>query len=316
MSAYTIIVPDGQTLRRLCGTNDTNLRLIESRLGAEIFASGNEIAINSENNECIEQFRFVIDRILDEFSENQSNFSDSDIVRSVLAVDKGKSHFGNISIEIPGGIKKIYPYSAAQAKLIEAFKENDVVFAVGSAGSGKTYLAVATALSLVLSKQKSALVLTRPVVEAGESLGYLPGDLEEKINPYIRPLYDAMNAVLPRESVKKLTESGIVEAAPLAYMRGRTISNSIILLDEAQNTSVGQMKMFLTRMGEGSKMFVTGDLTQIDLPKHIPSGLLHATKILKDVPGIYIQELQKQDVVRSATVKRIIQAYEDEERKN
>jgi len=208
----------------------------------------------------------------------------------------------------------VYPRTQKQAELVQALRTSDMVFATGPAGSGKTFLAVAEALRLVLSHQKNGIVLTRPVVEAGESLGFLPGDLEDKINPYLRPLYDAMNTVLPRETVRKMTEGGIIEIAPLAYMRGRTLNDCVVILDEAQNTTCEQMKMFLTRMGEDSKVFITGDVTQIDLPYRVPSGLIHAKQVLRDVPGIAMLELSAEDVVRNELVKRIVQAYENEKR--
>ena len=182
-----------------------------------------------------------------------------------------------------------------------------MVFASGPAGSGKTFLAIAESLRLLLSHKVSSIILTRPVVEAGESLGFLPGDLQDKINPYIRPLYDAMNSLLPRDTVKRLSENGIIEVAPLAYMRGRT-------LDEAQNTTVEQMKMFLTRMGENTKMFITGDRTQTDLPRKIPSGFVNALNILGNVEGVSVVELTAEDIVRNELVKKIIRAYENEER--
>lgn len=313
-------------LQRVCGTNDSNLKLIEDFLGVPVFACGNELSVDGGNPEVEQQFRFIIDRILDEIGDGSTELTDSELVQSVLNTGmnvyrKSSSQtnhalFSSCSIQIPGGIRKVYPRTQGQASLVQALRDYDMVFATGPAGSGKTFLAVAEALRLVLSHQKNSIILTRPVVEAGESLGYLPGDLEDKINPYLRPLYDAMNMVLPRETVRKMTESGIIEIAPLAYMRGRTLNDSVVILDEAQNTTPEQMKMFLTRMGEGSKIFVTGDLTQIDLPKRIPSGLLHAMNILSTVPGISMQKLTADDVVRNELVKRIVQAYENEERQN
>ncbi len=319
MASYKIIVPDTKILQRVCGTNDSNLKLIETALGTSVFACGNELSVETEDSYVTERFRFIIDRMLDEISDG-APMTDSDLVHSILntgdfcferACENVKS-FEAYSILIPGGIKKVYPRTGGQALLVNALRTSDVVFATGPAGSGKTFLVMAEALRLVLSHKKSGIVLTRPVVEAGESLGYLPGDLEDKINPYVRPLYDAMNAVLPRETVKRMVDSGLVEVAPLAYMRGRTMNDSVVILDEAQNTSREQMKMFLTRMGEGSKLFITGDVTQIDLPSRTPSGLLHALSILRDVPGIAIRELCADDVVRNPLVKKIIQAYDNE----
>ena len=216
------------------------------------------------------------------------------------------------AIIVPGGLRRIYPRTQGQVSLVHLMRSCDLVFAVGPAGCGKTQIAVAEALRLVLSREKRTLVLTRPVVEAGESLGFLPGDLQEKINPYMHPLYDAMHTLLPRETVRKMAENGVIEVSPLAYMRGRTLSNCVVILDEAQNTTKEQMKMFLTRMGEGSKVFVTGDVTQIDLPKRVSSGLLDALRILSGVQGVGIKELGLEDVVRSALVQRIIQAYNNE----
>ena len=328
MSAYTIVVPDSGILQRVCGTNDSNLKLIESFLGTNVFACGNELSVDGEDEEKTRKFRFIVDRILDEISESQDEFTDTDLVRSILNADLNgfapsggsrvssadRALFDRCSISVPGGVRKVYPRTKGQAEFVHSMRSFDMVFAVGPAGSGKTFLAVAEALRLVLSHQKSSIVLARPVVEAGESLGFLPGDLEDKLNPYIRPLYDAMNCVIPRETVRKMVESGIVEAAPLAYMRGRTLNDSVVILDEAQNTTVEQMKMFLTRMGEGSKVFITGDITQIDLPRRVPSGLLHAVNLLKNVQGIAVKELSSEDVVRNSLVKRIIQAYENEEK--
>lgn len=324
MSAYTIIVPDSMLLQRVCGTNDSNLKLIESYLGIPVFACGNELSIDCDISEKVQEFRFIVDRILDELSSGIPAENDKDLIHSILNAEihtdktfvSAHDHelFEQCSIVIPGGNRKVYPRTRGQAEFVKLMRSCDMVIAEGPAGSGKTFLAIAEALRLVLNHEVNGIVLTRPVVEAGESLGYLPGDLQEKINPYIRPLYDSMNAVLPRETVRKMTESGIIEVAPLAYMRGRTLNDCAIILDEAQNTTREQMKMFLTRMGEGSKVFVTGDLTQVDLPRHVGSGLMHSMNILKDIPGIAIKQLTTQDVVRNGLVKRIIQAYENEKK--
>lgn len=313
MSLYTIIIPQSEVLHRICGTNDSNLSLIENFLGVSVFARGNELSVNSEDKETTENFRFIIDRISDEFSVNETTGNDREIIQSVLNTEvPGK--ISDVSVSIPGAFKRIYPETKGQADLILAMRSSDLVFALGPAGSGKTYLAAAEALRLLLCHKVSSIVITRPVVEAGESLGYLPGDLQEKINPYIKPLYDAMNSILPRETIKKLNDNNLIETAPLAYMRGRTLKNCAVILDEAQNTTPEQMKMFLTRMGENSKVFITGDPTQVDLPPRIQSGLVHSTKILNNIKGISIVELTSTDVVRNPLVKQIIQAYENEER--
>lgn len=319
MEPYTIIVPDTDLLRQLCGTNDSNLKLIEEVLGLPVYVTGNELSIETENQEQINQFKFIVDRILDELEQNRldgTNAASDEIIQSVLNTNDSRRFFELYSINVPGNVRKIYPRTLGQAKLVELFRKNDMVFATGPAGSGKTFLAVAESLRLVLNHEKSTIILTRPVVEAGESLGFLPGDLEDKISPYLRPLYDSMNAVLPKDTVRRMTENGVIEIAPLAYMRGRTLNNCVIILDEAQNTTSEQMKMFLTRMGENSKVFITGDETQIDLPKRIQSGLVHAKKVLSCVEGIGFAELNSEDVVRNPLVKRIVQAYENEEQEN
>ncbi|MDC7222744.1 MAG: PhoH family protein, partial [Spirochaetales bacterium] len=193
-------------------------------------------------------------------------------------------------------------------------EEKDMVFAVGPAGTGKTYLAIAQALKEVLLKKKRKIILTRPVVEAGESLGFLPGDLEQKLNPYLRPLYDAMEDLLPNDLLVRMNENNLFEVSPLAYMRGRSLKNCFIVLDEAQNTTQSQMKMFLTRLGEGSKAIVTGDITQIDLPSRKKSGLVHACDILRDIEDVGFCFFDKSHVIRSSLVKQIIMAYESEEK--
>jgi len=212
--------------------------------------------------------------------------------------------------------KEIRPKTLGQQKYIDAVKKNDIVFAIGPAGTGKTYLAVAIALSALKNEEIDRIILVRPAVEAGESLGYLPGDLLEKIDPYFRPLYDAMYEMMPSEKFQKYMEKEIIEIAPLAYMRGRTLNNSFIILDDAQNTTLGQMKMFLTRFGFGSKVIINGDITQIDLPQKEQSGLLRVAKILEKIKGIEFVYLNSQDVVRHRLVQEIIRAYEREDLRN
>ncbi len=309
-SDYTIIVSDSDVLTKLCGTNDNNLRLIEQNLGVPVYTRGNELSVEAENPDIRQRFRFIIDRIIDEIEDGSSDTEDA--VASILNTYRHASKDGNAVI-IPGGERRIYPKTQNQADYVELLRTHDMVFCTGPAGSGKTFLAVAEALRLVLSKQMQGIVLTRPVVEAGESLGYLPGDLDQKISPYLRPLYDAMESVISRESVRRLVDSGIIETAPLAYMRGRTLSNKVIILDEAQNTTVEQMKMFLTRMGERSKMFITGDVTQIDLPRKIRSGLTHALELLSSVEEIGMMRMTESDVVRNPLVRKIVKAYENEQ---
>ena len=309
MSEYKIVVPDNDVLSCVCGTNDSNLQLIEDSLGVSVYTKGNEISIESEDPEITQKFQFIMDRIIDEIYDGGRNTED--IVVSVLNTQK-KVNADEISILVPGSVKKIYPRTQNQAEYINLLQTKDMVFCTGSAGSGKTFLAVAEALRLVLSHKKNKIIITRPVVEAGESLGFLPGDLEQKIDPYLRPLRDAMEAIVTPETVRKLSEAGIIEVAPLAYMRGRTLNNAVIILDEAQNTTCTQMKMFLTRMGDNSKVFITGDPTQIDLPKKTPSGLVHSISILYKIEDIGFMELTADDVVRNHLVKKIVRAYENE----
>lgn len=212
--------------------------------------------------------------------------------------------------------KEIRPKTLGQKKFIDAVRKNEIVFVIGPAGTGKTYLAVAIALSALKSKSVNRIILVRPAVEAGESLGYLPGDLLEKIEPYFRPLYDAIYEMMPSEKFQKYMERGIIEIAPLAYMRGRTLNDSFIILDDAQNTTFGQMKMFLTRFGFGSKIIINGDITQVDLPRKENSGLIKISKVLENIKGIEFIYLNDQDVVRHRLVQEIIRAYEREDLRN
>ncbi len=322
----TFVVEQSELLSKICGSNDDNLKLLENALNVTIYVRGNEVSVCfSENDtekqkEKTDKVLLVLKKMLDE-AKNSEHVC-TDFVNSLLLDSDAKVHDDSKEnslkenvIIIPGGKKSVYPKSLNQASYIKAMKNYDMVFATGPAGSGKTFLAVAQALSFLFSKKCKKLVLTRPVVEAGENLGFLPGEIEQKLHPYLRPLYDAMESLIPFETLRKLSESGIIEIAPLAYMRGRTLSDCIVILDEAQNTTCEQMKMFLTRLGEGSKAFITGDITQTDLRKNVNSGLVEALDILKDIDEISIHRLKGSDVVRNPLVKKIIQAYENAERK-
>lgn len=309
MNEYTIVVPDNDVLSCLCGTNDKNLELIEEHLGVTVFTRGNELSVENDNPEICQKFQFIVDRVVDEVMAGGKN--SEDIIHTVLNTQK-PVNADEMVIMVPGAVRRVYPRTQGQAEYINLLQTKDMVFCTGSAGSGKTYLAVAEALRLILNHKKNKLIITRPVVEAGESLGYLPGALEDKIDPYLRPLRDAMEYILPVETVKRLFEAGIIEVAPLAYMRGRTLNNAVVILDEAQNATREQIKMFLTRMGENSKIFVTGDPSQIDLPKKSSSGLMHSISILYKIDDIGFMELTADDVVRNPLVKKIVKAYEHE----
>lgn len=309
MSEYTIVVPDNNVLACVCGTNDKNLKLIEEHLGVPVYFKGNELSVEDQSPEICEKFQFIVDRIIDEVNAGGKN--SDDIILTVLNTKKSVNA-DEMVINVPGAVRRVYPRTQGQAEYLNLLQTKDMVFCTGSAGSGKTFLAVAEALRLILNHKKNKLIITRPVVEAGESLGFLPGDLQDKIDPYLRPLRDAMESILPVETVKRLFEAGIIEVAPLAYMRGRTLNNAVVILDEAQNTTCAQMKMFLTRMGDNSKVFVTGDPSQIDLPRKITSGLMHSINVLYRIEDIGFMELTADDVVRNSLVKKIVKAYEND----
>ncbi len=314
-----IYVGGGERFLSLLGNFDENLNAIIAETGAEAYANGETIVISGEEA-AVELTVTVINKLL-EIIDAGERIDKSRIIycvelaRDGQADDIGKITSGVIAVTSRG--KPIKCKTFGQKVYIDEIKKNTVVFGVGPAGTGKTYLAVAMAVSALKNKEVEKIILTRPAVEAGERLGYLPGDLQSKVDPYLRPLYDALQEMLGLESYLRLLERGVIEIAPLAYMRGRTLNNSYVILDEAQNTTKEQMKMFLTRMGEGSRMIITGDVTQIDLPAEKKSGLKHAVSILKNVEGIGIVNLSYKDVVRHPLVMKIIKAYtKDEEKTN
>jgi phosphate starvation-inducible PhoH-like protein len=309
-----IVIEDPDTLGKICGPNDRNLKQLERLLKTRIFTRGNEIHLVPENNETSPVFRSILDKLL--LSVKQKKIPDSymidTIFQAVSESDGSSDDSTDRSINIPGGRSVIRPRNLSQARYMAQMSRYDLSFGIGPAGTGKTYLAVAYALSEILSRRYRKLILSRPVVEAGENLGYLPGDLTQKLDPYLKPLFDAMEDLLPVPVFQKMQEMNLYEISPLAYMRGRSLKDCIIVLDEAQNTTQEQMKMFLTRLGEGSRAIITGDVTQIDLPHKEKSGLLEAERILKNVEGIGFSSFQRRDVVRHPLVTKILEAYEQE----
>jgi len=317
----TIVLDSGNVLQGICGANDGNLKVIENSLGGRITARGNEIRLEGVDGDGMQLFKKMMDNLIAVARDGEDptpeyvNALAKSLLPALAETSAGKedvaSALRDAMIQIPHGFNRVYPRSKNQAAYIHGMRENDISFCVGPAGTGKTFLAIAEALRLVLSKKMRKLVLTRPVVEAGESLGFLPGDLSQKINPYLRPLYDAMETLVPYEIIHRMEETRVIEIAPLAYMRGRSLNDCMVILDEAQNTSKEQMKMFLTRIGAGAKALITGDATQIDLPRKADSGLLHAIEVLRKIDGIHFSFLHTDDVVRNPLIKKIIQAYHE-----
>lgn len=301
----------------LFGNSDDNLKIIEQELQVSIITRG-ETLILSGNPEPLDQAGKVIDKLLQVIKKGIA-IGPRDVSYAVKMVKKGTieyfSELYNEEITKNAKGKSIRVKTFGQRDYVTAIKENDLVFGIGPAGTGKTYLAVVMAVNAMKSGKVKRIILTRPAVEAGESLGFLPGDLKEKVDPYLRPLYDALHDVLGAEHTERLIERGIIEIAPLAYMRGRTLDDAFVILDEAQNTTPAQMKMFLTRLGFGSKMVITGDRTQVDLPKGVKSGLMEAEIILKNIKGMNFVYLEASDVVRHPLVAKIIHAYDKNETK-
>ncbi|MGD8189034.1 PhoH family protein [Brevibacillus ginsengisoli] len=299
----------------LFGPHDTYLKQIEQSTNAKISTRSGEIAISGEKEE-VEKLAALFDILL-QLIRRGITLSERDISYAMQLSDQNKAeellHLYDEEIARTQRGKIIRAKTLGQRHYLSAIKRHDIVFGIGPAGTGKTYLAVVMAVNALKSGRVKRIVLTRPAVEAGESLGFLPGDLQEKVDPYLRPLYDALYDMLGTEQVAKMLERGLIEVAPLAYMRGRTLEDCFVILDEAQNTTPEQIKMFLTRLGFGSKMVVTGDITQIDLPKGKKSGLREAERILKLIPDIAFIRFQESDVVRHSLVQKIIEAYAREE---
>lgn len=305
-------------LNRLFGHHDENIHILEQHFETEMIVRGDEIVFN-DDEEKIKTIKEVIQALLNLVKQGKE-ISKRDVMYTLKL---SESHDLNVieelyKIKIARTMsgKLIYPKTLGQKEYYQALKRNDVVFAIGPAGTGKTYLAVVFAVQALKNNEVQKIILTRPAVEAGENLGFLPGDLKEKVDPYLRPLYDALYDMLGQAQTERLIEKGTIEIAPLAYMRGRTLEDAYVILDEAQNTTDAQMKMFLTRLGFNSKMIITGDITQIDLPKGVISGLKRALTILKNVSGIRFVYLSALDVVRHPVVQKIIERYETNSEEN
>lgn len=295
------------------GELDENIERLTDAFDVDVFAMGTGVKVSGEEKDVEGTIRAI--DALEKLCKKQPLSSQT--VNMVIGYAKAGKDFdvedlmGTVAITARGKI--IRPKTLGQKKYVDAIKRSSIVFGVGPAGTGKTYLAVALAVYALKNKEIDKIILTRPAVEAGEKLGFLPGDMNEKVDPYLRPLFDALQEIMGQDAYLRHIERGSIEIAPLAYMRGRTLSNSFIILDEAQNTTKEQMKMFLTRMGENSRIVVTGDVTQIDLPKNVKSGMIDAIEVLDGVEGIEIVKLTAKDVVRHELVTRIIQAYEKAE---
>lgn len=313
-----IIYLDGVPPLNIFGYRDSNLRLIEARFKANIVARGNKIILEGEPEE-VEELINLFNNLID-IAKKGEPIDRHDVIGFLnslnIASKKEKEHRKRSEIIIHSTSRKpIRPKTKGQHIYVDAMKNNDIVFSIGPAGTGKTYLAVAMAASALKNNDVARIILVRPAVEAGEKLGFLPGDLQDKVDPYLRPVYDALYDLLGIQKVRHLLDNRVIEIAPLAYMRGRTLNHSFIILDEAQNTTLSQMKMFLTRLGFDSKAVITGDITQVDLEEKERSGLIRIQDILSEVTGIRFVYLQKQDVVRHNLVQDIIHAFEKVEKK-
>ena len=306
-----LIYPSKSNYQDLFGSGDCNIRAIEERYGVNVVCRDGAVKIIGEKASTKKAARIITE--LDELIASGTHFDEHTLSSALDYLESGGSgvSIGLDTIVLNAKGRQIRPRSLGQCFYLAAIKENDVVFSIGPAGTGKTYLAVAFAVSALKAKAVQRIILCRPAVEAGESLGYLPGDLKDKVEPYFRPLYDALFDTLGHEKLAKFQENGVVEVAPLAFMRGRTLANAFIILDEAQNTTSRQMKMILTRLGHGSKMVITGDVTQVDLPKSEQPGLNEIETILSNIDGVAFVRLTSRDVVRHRLVQDIISAYEN-----
>ena len=315
-SSTSLSFKDNSNARILFGEKNSNLLFLQNELGVEISSRGNYLAISGGDDD-VNITAQVLHMLYTQVEKGKDEISQEDIKKAVKDAWENKgSKVKSEGVEknefvIKTRKKTIFPYTENQKKYLKCLYEKDVVFGIGAAGTGKTYLAVATAVSMFLEKKVNKIILTRPAVEAGEKLGFLPGDMKEKVDPYLQPLYDALYEMLPAENVERYFATKEFQIAPLAFMRGRTLNNAFVILDEAQNASPVQMKMFLTRLGFGSKMAITGDLTQIDLPNSVRSGLIDAIEKLKALDEIKIINFNTKDIVRHPLTSKIIEAYDE-----
>ncbi|MCW9035503.1 MAG: PhoH family protein [Rhodospirillales bacterium] len=319
--SQTLEFDDNSRLPQLFGAHNSHLALIESKLNVALNSRGNQVSVQGEAA-SVEVAQIVLNNLYESLGKGQDvSRQEVDAALRLAMYGEEKNGDAKDSLKKAGEIviktrkKTVNPRSATQAEYLKGMETHNLVFGTGPAGTGKTYLAVAKAVEQLINGKVDRIILSRPAVEAGEQLGFLPGDMREKVDPYLRPLYDALFDMLPEDQVTKKMENGEIEVAPLAFMRGRTLSNAFVILDEAQNTTAVQMKMFLTRLGEGSSMVITGDLSQVDLPSGTRSGLRDATEILHGVKGVSMHAFSEQDVVRHPLVARIVNAYEKVENK-
>ena len=308
--------PDNRLMIELCGEFDKNLAKIEQQLDVQIIRRGNQLDIFGPN-EAASEAHGVLSNLYERLENGKSvEFADIDrALRMNPENDNQLEMFSKSSVEIKTRKKPVEPRTDAQKGYVHSLMENELAFGIGPAGTGKTYLAVAVAVSKFISGDVDRIILSRPAVEAGEKLGYLPGDMKDKVDPYMQPLYDALNDFLPGKQLAKLIEEKRIEIAPLAFMRGRTLANAFVVLDEAQNATSMQMKMFLTRLGEGSRMVITGDRSQVDLPRGVVSGLSDAERLLKGIKGVGFNYFTSKDVVRHPLVAAIIEAYDEDSKR-
>ena len=307
-----LVIIDSVDPQTFYGVNNSNISLIRNLFPKlRMAARGNVIKVIGEEGETAEFEKKV--KEIQAYASKYNKLTEDAIIDIVKGEPPVEMNAEGVIIYGQNG-RPIAPRNANQTRMVKSFAENDLTFALGPAGTGKTYIAIALAVSALKNKQCRKIILSRPAVEAGEKLGFLPGDMKDKIDPYLQPLYDALEDMVPPMKLKEYMEAGTIQIAPLAFMRGRTLNDAIIILDEAQNTTRHQMKMFLTRLGQNGKMIITGDTTQIDLPRSVQSGLLQALRILRGVKGIGMIEYEKKDIVRHPLVQRIVDAYEKRER--